>query len=175
MQHSEAKSQALFAGHSQGKMLFLAIMVGVAFLVSYGYAVAKTQPAASQFDAYGQAPLGGAAGAGAQGAGGACGCCAPGSSEQVEGQTTVKGDVQTIDVAIDLGYSPNVIRATAGIPLEITFGQGLGCFEEIYFPEFGILENLSAGPKTVTLPALEPGEYEFSCGMQMVFGKIVVE
>jgi plastocyanin domain-containing protein len=28
---------------------------------------------------------------------------------------------------------------------------------------------------TVELPALEAGEYEFSCGMAMVFGKIVVE
>jgi len=41
--------------------------------------------------------------------------------------------------------------------------------------DLGFSEDLTAGPKTVKLAALEPGTYAFSCGMEMVFGKIVVE
>ena len=46
---------------------------------------------------------------------------------------------------------------------------------EVVFPEFGIFEDLTQGGVVITLPALEPGEYRFSCGMQMVFGTLVVE
>ncbi len=91
------------------------------------------------------------------------------------GQTTVGDGVQTIDVETANGYAPNVIMATAGIPLEITFQQASGCMQYVMFEQFRLIEDLSAGPKTIRLPALEPGEYTFSCGMKMVFGKVVVE
>lgn len=84
--------------------------------------------------------------------------------------------VQRIDVDLSKGYySPNQIVLQEGVPAEITFGQGSGCTAQIMSKDLGFFEDLSAGPKTVKLPTLAPGEYAFSCGMEMVFGKIVVQ
>lgn len=72
-------------------------------------------------------------------------------------------------------YDPTVIKAKAGVPLEITFGQGQGCLAQVVFPDQGVREDLTQGGGVVKLPALKSGTYEFSCGMQMVFGQLVVE
>ncbi len=121
----------------------------------------------------------GAAGAGS-GCGGSSGgngggCGGGGSGEPIEGATTVEGDVQRISVDTSAGYDPNVIRARAGVPIEITFSEGYGCMAQVMSRDLGFYEDLTTGSKTVALPALEAGEYGFSCGMEMVFGTIVVE
>jgi len=113
----------------------------------------------------------------------ACACC--GSSQptangvsgtETPGVATVAGDVQKISVDVSSGtYVPNVIKLKAGVPAEITFGQSSGCTAVVQSQDLGFQEDLTSGPKTVKLGALEPGTYAFSCGMQMVFGKIVVE
>lgn len=113
----------------------------------------------------------------------ACACCGTGqpteggvTGTEVEGAAAVAGDVQTIAVDLSAGtYAPNVIKLKAGVPAEITFGQSSGCTAVVQSNDLGFSEDLTAGPKTVKLAALEPGTYAFSCGMEMVFGKIVVE
>ncbi|MDO8879197.1 MAG: cupredoxin domain-containing protein [Coriobacteriia bacterium] len=105
-----------------------------------------------------------------------CACCTnSGTGEPIEGSATVDGDVQRITVDTTNGYDPNTIRLAAGIPAEITFSQGSGCMAQVMSADLGFFEDLTAGPKTVSLPALEPGTYGFSCGMEMVFGEIIVE
>lgn len=90
--------------------------------------------------------------------------------------TITESGVQRISVDVSNGYfDPTVIRASAGIPLELTFGEGSGCMAQVAFPEFDIVKDLTRGGAAVELPALEPGEYGFSCGMSMVFGSLVVE
>ena len=112
-----------------------------------------------------------------------CACC--GSSapteggvtgDPVEGAAAVNGGTQAISVDLSKGYyEPNVIILKAGVPAEITFGQGSGCTGQVMSKDLNFFEDLTAGPKTVKLPALDAGEYSFSCGMEMVFGKIVVK
>lgn len=143
--------------------------IGVVFAGSFAYARANAVPGSST-----TASAAGAPGLGAAAGGAACAGCG-GSGQESAGATVVDGDVQRIDIAIDGDYLPNVVTAKAGVPIEITFAQADGCFEEVVFPDFGIRENLTQGPVTITLPALEPGEYGWSCGMQMAFGRIVVE
>jgi hypothetical protein len=88
----------------------------------------------------------------------------------------LSGAVQTISVDLSQGYyDPTVIEAKAGVPLEITFGQGQGCLAKVLIPAFSVEQDLASGGALVKLPAMGPGEYEFSCGMRMVFGKIVVK
>jgi len=113
----------------------------------------------------------------------ACSCCGTGqptengvSGTEAAGTATVEGDVQRIAIDLSTGiYSPNVIKLKAGVPAEITFGQSSGCTAVVQSRDLGFQEDLTAGAKTVKLGALEPGTYAFSCGMEMVFGKIVVE
>ena len=98
------------------------------------------------------------------------------TGDKVVGTAQVAGDVQKISVDLSKGYyEPNQIVLKAGVPAEITFGQSSGCTAQVVSQDLGFSEDLTAGPRTVKLAALQPGEYGFSCGMQMVFGKIVVE
>ncbi len=153
------------------RYVLIAVLIAIAFFMSYRFAVAKSTPDAAT---PGGAPV--VAGLPGDPGGAGCACCGnSGSGETIEGSTTIEGDVQRISVDASAGYAPNVVKAVAGLPIEITFGQGSGCMAEVMSRELGFFEDLTAGPKTVSLPALAPGEYEFSCGMEMVFGTIVVE
>jgi len=101
---------------------------------------------------------------------------ASGSATGADGTAKVEGSVQRVSVDLSTGaYVPSVITAKAGIPLEIAFGQGNGCLASVLVPDFGIDQDLTQGGAVVKLPAMKAGEYQFSCGMQMVFGKIVVQ
>lgn len=163
------------------RLLIVGALVLGAFFGAYRFAIARSAPTGSSQGAFGTAAT--PAGASGASAGGGCACC--GSSapteggltgELDEGTATLAGDVQTIDVDLSQGfYAPNQIVLKAGVPAEITFGQGAGCTAQVMSEELGFVEDLSAGPKTVRLPALEAGEYPFYCGMQMVFGKIIVK
>lgn len=113
----------------------------------------------------------------------ACACCGSGqpteggiTGAESEGTAIVAGNVQTIAVDLTTGvYAPNVIKLKAGVPAEITFGQSSGCTAVVQSKDLGFSEDLTAGPKTVKIGALEPGTYAFSCGMEMVYGKVLVE
>jgi hypothetical protein len=92
------------------------------------------------------------------------------------GQAKVEGGVQRISVDASQGFwDPTIIQAKAGVPLEIAFGPGQGCMASVLIPDFGIQEDLTQGGATVKLPAMKAGSYSFSCGMQMVFGRIDVQ
>jgi len=90
------------------------------------------------------------------------------------GAATIENGVQKVSVQVGFKYNPDVIRLKAGIPAEITFGEGQGCTSVVQSQALGFQEDLSTGPKTVKLQALKPGTYEFACGMNMVRGQIVV-
>ncbi|MBA4370834.1 MAG: hypothetical protein C0418_04570 [Coriobacteriaceae bacterium] len=163
------------------KYLMLVVLVGIAFFGSYGFAAAKARAVRAAGGTALQAGFPAAAGGAGAAAGGGCGmgCCGGGGNptgQPIEKATTVSGDVQTIEVDASQGYyDPDTIRAKAGVPLRITFSQASGCLGQVVFPQFNKGADLSAGPQTIELPALEPGEYQFSCGMGMVFGKLIVE
>ncbi len=164
------------------RKLFLVLgMMAVAFVGAYSFATSQSTasaagvPGTSDGGFFAQAASGGGCGMSGGGSGGG-GCCGGGGAP-VEGATTVEGEVQKIAVDTSQGsFSPNVIKAKAGVPIEIAFSQAPGgCLSGVIFPDFNIGEDLTAGPKTVTLPALDPGEYSFYCQMQMVSATIVVE
>ena len=119
---------------------------------------------------------------GSAGSNAACACCGSGAptangvtGPPVEGTAVVENGIQKVSVDVTTVYNPNSIKLKAGVPAEITFSQAQGCTQVVQSADLGFSEDLSAGPKTVRLKALKPGTYAFSCGMQMVFGQIVVE
>ena len=83
--------------------------------------------------------------------------------------------VQRVRIEVTDGYDPPHIVVTAGVPVEITFSEGHGCLAEVVFEGLGICADLTDGGAVVTLPALEPGVYPFSCGMHMVHGSVTAE
>jgi hypothetical protein len=167
-------------GRGALRSVLIAGIIIAAFVGSYTLAAARSRGAASSATSSGgltQAFNGTSAATGDTGAGAACACCGgSGSSEPIEGAAVVEGDVQRITVDLSTGsYDPNVIKLIPGVPAEITFGQSSGCTAQVQSKDLGFFEDLTAGPVTVKLPALQPGTYAFSCGMEMVFGSIVVE
>jgi plastocyanin len=104
-------------------------------------------------------------------------CCSGGSSATpTEGTALVSGGVQKVSVDLSSGsYNPSVLRLKAGIPTEITFGQSSGCTAYVQSQALGFQADLTGGPQTVTLPALQAGTYDFECGMSMVTGEIIVQ
>lgn len=91
---------------------------------------------------------------------------------------SVTGGSQDIDVEVEGGYSPSTIRVQPGKPIRIHFDrvENSSCSEEVVFPAFGVRRFLPAFEETVVeLPSSRPGEYEFTCGIGMLRGKLIVE
>jgi plastocyanin domain-containing protein len=47
--------------------------------------------------------------------------------------------------------------------------------QRLVFPSFNINADLSQGPKTFDLGTLQPGQYAWSCGMNMQHGVLTVQ
>jgi len=104
------------------------------------------------------------------------GAAPSGTSSAPAGPTSSAAGVQHFDVDMSSGdYVPKVLTAKAGTPVQITFGQGQGCVGTLVFSAFGIQADMTQGPKTFDLGVLEPGEYEWACGMDMQHGVLRVE
>ncbi len=85
---------------------------------------------------------------------------------------------QEVTVVVKGGYTPDLIVARKGVPLRLVFDrrENSPCSDEIVFPDFGIRRALPAFAKTeVELVPDRGGEFEFTCGMNMLHGKLLVE
>ena len=89
---------------------------------------------------------------------------------------TVGGGVQEVEVTVRGGYEPATIVVEAGRPvlLHFTRRESSTCGEEVVLPGLGkrayLPENQTV---TVEVTPERPGEYEFTCGMNMYRGKLV--
>lgn len=84
---------------------------------------------------------------------------------------------RVVGVRVRGGYQPDTIRAQAGVPLRLVFRreESSPCSEQVVFPAFGKSATLPQGERVAVelLPA-EPGEYEFTCAMGMLHGRLIV-
>lgn len=161
------------------RFVVAASVVVAAFLSSYSFAAARvgSRGAGAGSPAASAGPASAASTSPSTGTGGAgCACCSGGPATTVEGAATRDGGVQRVSIDASGGqFAPNKIRLAAGVPAVLTFSQGAGCLAQVVFKDMGITRDLTSGGAVVELPALEPGTYTFSCGMEMVFGTLVVE
>jgi plastocyanin domain-containing protein len=76
------------------------------------------------------------------------------------------------------GYTPDVIVVQHGKPVRLNFRreETAACSEMVVFGDFGKSAKLPEG-EVVPVEFLpeKPGEYEFSCQMGMLRGKLIVE
>lgn len=83
-----------------------------------------------------------------------------------EGQVVVKG-----------GYEPEVLYLKQGVPAEVTFKMEdkTACLSHLVFSSLGVDKDLSKEKLAkVQIPTDKAGEIDYSCGMDMFHGKIVV-
>jgi plastocyanin domain-containing protein len=88
------------------------------------------------------------------------------------------GGVQEVTIAVQGGYEPAEVRVKKGVPVRLVFDrqETSGCSEEVVLPDFGIRKFLPAFQKTsVELTPAQAGTFEFTCGMSMLRGRLVVE
>ena len=85
--------------------------------------------------------------------------------------------VQEIDVTVKGGYSPDVIVVDRGRPVRLNFRreETSSCSEQVILGDFGIARDLPAFKTTpVEFTPEESGEFPFTCGMNMLHGKLIV-
>jgi plastocyanin domain-containing protein len=91
---------------------------------------------------------------------------------------TPGGGTQEVTITVQGGYEPAEVKLKKGIPARLVFDrqETSGCSEEVVIPDFGIRKFLPAFQKTaVELKPEKAGSFEFTCGMSMLRGRLVVE
>ena len=86
--------------------------------------------------------------------------------------------VQEIDVTVKGGYSPDVIVVDRGRPVRLNFRreETSSCSEQVVLGDFGIARDLPAFKTTpVEFTPEKSGEFPFTCGMNMLHGKLIVQ
>ncbi len=100
-----------------------------------------------------------------------------GKREAVAARTSESG-VQEIMVTVKGGYDPDVIVVKQGKPVRLDFyrDETASCSEQVIFGDFGIAKDLPAFKTTpIQFVPDKAGEFTFTCGMNMMRGKLIVE
>ncbi|XGV95078.1 MAG: cupredoxin domain-containing protein [Leptolyngbya sp. BL-A-14] len=89
-----------------------------------------------------------------------------------------KQGVQELTITVDGGYEPSQVIVKAGQPVRLNFFRKdpSSCLETVLLPDFHIARDLSLNHVTaVEFTPDKPGQYPFTCGMNMFRGVVEVE
>lgn len=92
--------------------------------------------------------------------------------------TVDSAGVQEIKITVKGGYSPDVIVVKENVPVKLDFyrDETASCSEEVIFGDFGIARHLPAFKTTpIEFTPEKAGEFTFTCGMNMLRGKLIVQ
>ena len=84
---------------------------------------------------------------------------------------------QEATIAVKGAYTPDVIVVQHGEPVRLTFvrQETAACSEKVIFPDFNRTAELPEGELVpIEFVPQEAGEFEFTCGMGMLRGTLVV-
>jgi plastocyanin domain-containing protein len=88
------------------------------------------------------------------------------------------GGIQVLHVTVKGGYSPDTLVVKRGRPVRIDFDrqEASSCSDTVVLGDFGISQPLPAFRTTpVQFTPEETGTFEFTCGMNMLRGRLIVE
>ena len=88
----------------------------------------------------------------------------------------VKRGIQEVNIIVDGGYTPDRIDVTAGEPVRLNFYRQdpSNCLSQVLLPDFNKALDLTLNQTTsVEIVPEKPGEYSFTCGMNMYRGVII--
>ena len=86
--------------------------------------------------------------------------------------------IQEMDIKVDKGYEPQRIVVQAGLPVRLNFFRQdpNNCLATVLLPDFEIAVDLPLHQITsVEFTPQYPGEYRFTCGMEMFYGIVEVQ
>ena len=84
---------------------------------------------------------------------------------------------QQINITEDGHNDPAEVALQQGVPAQLTFTRTStqGCLAQVHSTDLHFATELPLDqPQTVTIPTDRAGEFHFSCGMDMVSGKVVI-
>lgn len=87
-------------------------------------------------------------------------------------------EFQEVTITVDGGYEPDRIEVEAGQTVRLNFFRKdpSSCLEKVLLPDFHVAKDLPMEQITpVEFTPTEPGEYQFTCGMNMYCGTIAVQ
>ncbi len=100
----------------------------------------------------------------------------PSAPSKSRGKAKVKEGYQEAVIKVNNGYQPQILEVKAGLPLRLTFTQGSSsCDSVVVLPFAGLKIDVSSASRTVEIPPLKPGIYDYFCGMNMLKGRIEVK
>jgi plastocyanin domain-containing protein len=88
------------------------------------------------------------------------------------------GGVQEVKVRVKGGYEPDLIVVEKGRPVRLDFyrDETASCSDTVVFGDFGIARPLPAFQSTaVEFTPETSGEFTFTCGMNMMRGRLIVK
>lgn len=88
------------------------------------------------------------------------------------------GAGQEVRITVEGGYSPAVAKVAKGVPVRLVFDrkEKSPCSEEVVIERAGIRAFLPPFAETVMeFTPVDGGVYEFTCGMNMLRGRLEVE
>jgi plastocyanin domain-containing protein len=97
--------------------------------------------------------------------------------ERTRAEMTEAG-VQEIKVTVKGGYAPDLIVVRKDQPVRLNFyrDETASCSEQVVFGDFGIARHLPAFKTTpVEFTPRQAGAFTFTCGMNMLRGRLIVE
>jgi len=87
-------------------------------------------------------------------------------------------NTQKVNITVAGGYQPNVVNLEKGIPAQLTFTRtnAQGCLDAVHSKDLNFETDLPLNDaQTVDIPTDKAGEFNFSCGMDMFNGKVVIK
>src|SRR4051812_20372793 len=93
-------------------------------------------------------------------------------------RATGSGGVQRVAITVQGGYDPAEVHVRLGVPVELVFDrqETSPCSEELVIAHLNIRKFLPAFEKTpIAFTPNEAGNFDITCGMSMLHGKLVVE
>ncbi len=89
----------------------------------------------------------------------------------------VQTGLQRVAIEVLGGYTPSSVTVQRGVPVQLEFHRADtdSCTEEVVLDAFGIRRFLPAYQTTpIRFTPTEVGTFDFSCGMGMVHGRLIV-
>lgn len=93
-------------------------------------------------------------------------------------EATANQGIQELTIKVDGGYDPDRVVVKAGQPVRLNFFRQdpSSCLEKVILPDFHIAKDLDLDRVTpVEFTPQKPGEYPFTCGMNMARGVLEVK
>ena len=93
-------------------------------------------------------------------------------------QAALNQGIQELTINVNGGYSPDRITVKSGQPVRLNFFRQdpNSCLEKVLLPDFHIAQDLALDRVTpVEFTPEKPGQYLFTCGMNMFRGVVEVQ